>query len=148
MGLLDFEVVENADRVVDGATLRIFVDRVRNVGGGISSRIISDAAVAAGEIAHLQLPGAIVAGEFMNEQDRPAGAAVFIIKLHLVVRGQIGHGSSALLNGRSPRVRSRLRSSSRRFPPVNSRTPRAPPRYQRQVAAMPVPAVAHGWRSE
>ena len=79
MRLVDLELVEHVYRVIDRAPLRIFLDRIRNLRWRIAARIVGDAAVAAGEIADLKLPGAIVAGEFMDEQDRPAGAAVLVV---------------------------------------------------------------------
>ena len=69
MRLVDLELVQDVYRVIDCAPLRIFLDRIRNLGWRISPRIVGDAAVAASKIPHLKLPGAIVAGKFVDEQD-------------------------------------------------------------------------------
>jgi hypothetical protein len=37
------------------------------------------------------LPGAAVAGELVNEHDRSAFADLFIVELHAVVGGEMGH---------------------------------------------------------
>jgi len=89
--LIDGKVVEHIHGIVDRPPLRVAVYAIRHIGGGISARIVRDAAVAAPKIAHLKLPRAVIAGEFMNEQDRPPSAAVFVIELHAVICRQVRH---------------------------------------------------------
>ena len=39
---------------------------------------------------HLRLPGAQVAGVFVDEEDRRAGAGLLVIEAHAVIRGRVG----------------------------------------------------------
>src|SRR3989454_12777628 len=57
-----------------------------------AARIEGDATEVAREKAHLRLPAAIVAGEFMDEQQRHAAARCLVIELDAVLGGGVGHG--------------------------------------------------------
>src|SRR5256885_5503342 len=63
-------------------------------GGQITARVGGDAAVAAREKAQLRLVAAIVAGEFMHEDDRVAGAGLLVIEADAVIGGDMGHRNS------------------------------------------------------
>src|SRR6202030_2146284 len=130
MGLVDLEVIQHVNGVFDRAPLRIFLYQIRNLGGRISPRIVCDAAVTATKIPHLKLPGAIVSGKFVDEQDCSPGAAVLVIKLNAITCGQVWHRISRLLVVRlttfSQRVKLRRQPSSQRSHHSNTRTRPAP----------------------
>src|SRR5207302_8685428 len=65
-----------------------------DIRGRITARIEGDAAVTTREKAQLRLVAAIVAGEFMHEDDRVAGAGLLVIEADAVVAGHIGHRNS------------------------------------------------------
>ena len=44
-------------------------------------------------LAKLMLPGTTVAGELMNEHDRSARPDFFIIELHAIIGGELGHSN-------------------------------------------------------
>jgi len=123
MRVVELQSVENRLDVVAGAFLRIAVDAFRNIRWGKPAGVIGNAAVATPEIAKLMLPGAAVAGKFVNEDDRSAGADLLVIELHAVVGGEMRHSWSpetSLSNRlRVKRYRIGLFQASR----MSSRTP-------------------------
>src|SRR5207253_6049937 len=52
---------------------------------------VGDAAVLAGEEAHLRFPASPVAAVLVHEQDRRAGAGLFVVELHAVGHGRVRH---------------------------------------------------------
>src|SRR5262249_62130883 len=65
-----------------------------NVGGRIAALAEGHAAMRACEVAQLRLPGPVVAGEFVHEHDRRAGADLLVIEAGAVLHGNGGHASS------------------------------------------------------
>ena len=89
--LLDLERIHQRNDVVARNILRI----ARRVGRHVRRRIAAlaegDAAMRAGEIPHLRLPGAIVGGIFVHEDDRRAGAGLLAIDPDAVRRRDVRH---------------------------------------------------------
>ena len=82
MRFLDFEMIEHGERI--GVEMLVGVDlgRRRHVGGRIAARRIGDAAVAAGEVAHLRLPIGVVGRELVQEDDRRSASCLFYCNAH------------------------------------------------------------------
>ena len=91
MSLVDLQRIEHRADVVARAILRIFFLIFRDIGGRIAARVEGDAAVVLREVTDLLLPGAKVAGKFMDEDDRNAFAGLLVIELHSVVCRQMWH---------------------------------------------------------
>src|ERR1700732_1256665 len=92
MRLVDFERIEHRADVIAGAVLRKALAVPGYIRRGISACIKGDTAVALTEIAQLQFIGSIVAGKFVNEDDRNPTADLFVIELDAVVGSQMRHG--------------------------------------------------------
>jgi hypothetical protein len=93
MRLVQAERVHHRADVVARPLLRIAPTVARHIGGRIAPRVIGDAAVMARELAELRLEGAAIAGEFMDEDDRDAGAGLLVIELDPVIAGEMRHGA-------------------------------------------------------
>jgi hypothetical protein len=91
MRLLDFEVIEDCERVVVEMPEAVDFGRSRHVGGRIAARGIGDAAMAAREIAHLRLPVGVVGRELVEEDDRRSAARLLEIESDIVARDGVGH---------------------------------------------------------
>ncbi len=65
----DVQIVEDGEDIVAGACLRVAGDVRQYIGARPAARVEGDAAVAPGEVAHLRLPTAMVAGKLMDEDD-------------------------------------------------------------------------------
>src|SRR5438270_208947 len=76
---LDLQTIEHAADVVARTLLGIAVPVFRHFGGRIAPRVVPDAAIQACEVAHLRLPAAQVAAEFMHEDERGAGARLLVM---------------------------------------------------------------------
>src|SRR6185312_6436160 len=61
MRLVDLQMIEDVDRIVDCAPLRVFLHAVGNLRWRIAAGVERDAPITAREVANLELPGAIVA---------------------------------------------------------------------------------------
>jgi hypothetical protein len=85
------EMIEYRGRIVGLLRLAIGGGIVGHVGGRIAARVIGDAAVAAGEMPHLRLPAAVIAGELVREDHRGAGPGLLVIEADRVIRGQHWH---------------------------------------------------------
>ena len=70
--LVDLQRVEHGANIIARAVLRVALDIVGHVRGRIAAGIESYAAVSAAEISDLSFIGAVVAGEFVHEDDRKA----------------------------------------------------------------------------
>ncbi len=90
------ERIEHGEDIVPRTLLGIPLDISRHIGRRVASRVIGDAAIAAREMAHLRFPGAPVSGEFVHEDDRRAGAALFVVQLYAIVRYQGWHAGCSL----------------------------------------------------
>src|SRR5690349_156613 len=93
MSLLDFEPIEHAADVRSGARLRIARSRRRHGGGRVTAGVVGNAAIASGEIAHLRLPTAEVAGKLVHEHDRGATTHFLVVEGNVVVGADVGHGA-------------------------------------------------------
>jgi hypothetical protein len=91
MRLVDRERIHDRNHVVARDVLTIVVWIGRNVGRGIAALAVSHAAMLAAEIAHLRLPAAIVAGVFMDEDDRRPAADLLDVELGPVCCGDFRH---------------------------------------------------------
>src|SRR5262249_6516855 len=92
MRLVDLERIEHCADVVACALLRIFFLVFWDIWRRIAARVEGDAAVMLPEMADLLLPGAAIAGKFMDEDDRNAFAGFLVIELHSIVGRQMWHG--------------------------------------------------------
>src|SRR5439155_14013574 len=86
--------VEHVTDIVARPFLRIARPVLGHVRGRIAARVEGDAAVAAREKAQLRLVTAAVAGEFMHEHNRVAGAGLLVIEADAVIAGHMGHRNS------------------------------------------------------
>ena len=91
MRFLDAERIHDARSRRRARCLGRSVPGRRNIGRRIAALAIGDAAMRAREAAHLRLPGAVVAGEFMHENDGRAGAGLFVIETDAVRGFDLGH---------------------------------------------------------
>ncbi len=93
------EMIEHRENVIGGAILGIGGNRLRHIGGGIAAGVEGNDAVTPAEMPDLRLPAAIVAREFMDEDDRRPGPGLLAVQLHSVVGDSVWHRS--LLQGYS-----------------------------------------------
>src|SRR6266850_281363 len=82
---LNTERVEHATDIVPRPLLGVTLYLAGDLGRRIAARVENDAPVSAREVAHLRLPAAEVAGEFMRKHDGRAGAGLLIVELHAIV---------------------------------------------------------------
>src|SRR5579864_8097 len=92
MRLVDFERIEHRTDVIARAVLRKSLAVLGYIRRRIAACVKGNAAVALTEIAQLQFIGSIVAGKFVNEDDRNPTADFFVIELDAVVGCQMRHG--------------------------------------------------------
>src|SRR5262249_38620382 len=102
----------------------IFRAIVRNIGWRITALAIGDASMRAGEMTHLHLPRAVVAGIFMDENNWRPDARFFVIKPCTIPCGDVRHRD--------------LRYSARLFARKRKRSKVA-------LALEPRDAQDHGW---
>ncbi len=91
MGLFDAERVHDRDHIASRNILPVARRIVRHVRRRIAALAVGDAAMRARKTAHLRLPGTIVAGEFVDEDNRRAAAGFFVIEAHAVGSIDLGH---------------------------------------------------------
>jgi hypothetical protein len=89
--LLDLQGVHHRDHIVARDILTVFRTIVRNIGWWIPTLAIGDATVRAGEVPHLHLPRAVVAGKLMNENNWRAYARFLVVKPGTVPCGDVRH---------------------------------------------------------
>jgi hypothetical protein len=87
----DGEPIQHRADVVARAVLGISLRLGRHIRGRIAAGVEGDAAVEPREMAQLRLPAPMIAGEFVDKNDQPAGAGLFVIQTDAVVRGRIRH---------------------------------------------------------
>src|SRR4051812_10615729 len=87
----DLQAVEHAADVVAGPLLRVAVGVLGNVGGRIATSVVCNAAVQAREVPHLRLPAAVIAAEFVHENDGRAGTGFLVMQSDAVIRFDLGH---------------------------------------------------------
>src|SRR5260370_32390404 len=79
MRLRDTKMIEHHENVVGCAVLAIGRWILRHVRRRIAARGIGDGAVAPAEMLKLLFPAAMIAGEFMDEDDRRTAACFLIV---------------------------------------------------------------------
>lgn len=84
--------VEDRQDVVGGTGLRVGGDGFRHVRGRVASGIERDRAVPPAEMAQLRFVAAVIPGEFVHEDQRRPGAALFVMQSDTVIRGGARHG--------------------------------------------------------
>ena len=109
MGLVDPQMIEHRGDVVRRPGLGVFRHIVRHVRRRIAARGVGDRPVSLAEMPHLGFPGAVVAGEFMHEDDRRARTAFLVVQADAVIGGGKGICFSTerlwnLLDRRDPKV--------------------------------------------
>ena len=76
----------------------VYLSRVfRHVGRRVAALAVGDAAVRAGEVPHLRLPGAVVRRIFMDEHHRRAAAGFLDVEFRSVGRGDLRHMGFAVI---------------------------------------------------
>ncbi len=85
MSLADREPVEHGTDVVARLVLGISLAILGDVGGRIAACIEGDTAIAAGKVAQLRLPAAMVTGKLVHEDDRRPATGLLEIKLHPII---------------------------------------------------------------
>src|ERR1700690_2477967 len=85
-------MIEHRDGIAHHMAIAVGVGRWWRVGRRIAARGIGDATVTLAEFAQLRLPAAMVAGEFMHEQDRRPLPHLFVKEPHIVVCERVRHG--------------------------------------------------------
>ena len=94
---VDAKPIHDRHDIVASDVLTVAGRIFRYVRGRIAARGKRNAAMRTREITHLRFPRAIVAGEFVDEDDRSAGASLFAIKLSAVGCGDLGHRYLAIV---------------------------------------------------
>src|SRR5258708_4334449 len=92
MRLLDTKMIEHHENVVGGAVLTIGRRILRHVRRRIAARGIGNGAVAPAKMLKLLFPAAMIAGEFMDEDDRRAAAGFLVVQPYAVISGSKSHG--------------------------------------------------------
>lgn len=96
MCLFDFQMVEYCDGVAHDMPVTVGARIGRYIGGFVAARRIGDTAVTFAEFTELVLPAAMVAGELVHEQYRPAESNFFVMEFYFVWRDGIRHCKSTL----------------------------------------------------
>src|ERR1700692_658107 len=92
MRLRNRKMIEHRQNVVGRAVLAIGRRILRYVRWRIAARGIGDGPVALPEMLKLLFPAAMIAGEFMDEDDRRAASGFLVIEPHAVIGGRKSHG--------------------------------------------------------
>src|ERR1700722_6455946 len=103
MRLRNRKMINHPQNVVGRAALAIGRRILRYVRWRIAARGIGDGPVALPEMLKLLFPAAMIAGEFMDEDDRRAASGFLVVQPHAVISGRKGHGQLRVqpLHGRS-----------------------------------------------
>ncbi len=91
VGFVDAKRIHQCDDIGTGEILAIARRIVGNVRRRIAALTERDAAMRAAEVAHLRLPGAIVTGKFMDEDNRRSRARFLVIQIHAVTGSDFWH---------------------------------------------------------
>src|ERR1700751_6132639 len=83
--------VQNGERICNCHVLAVACGVFRDVGWWISALTERDASMRSREMAHLRLPGPVVAGIFVDEDDGAPGPHFFVIQLCATGGGDIRH---------------------------------------------------------
>jgi hypothetical protein len=93
--LVDLQCVHQRDDVRAGEVLAVARGVVGDVRRWIAALTIGDASIGAAEPAHLRLPGAVIAGKFVNKDYRRPGARLFVVQVHAIAGFDFGHNDAA-----------------------------------------------------
>jgi hypothetical protein len=96
----DAERIEDVDRVVGLPEVVVPFLLRRDFRRRVAAGGVGDAAERAGQRTYLPVPGPVVGGELVDEQDRQTGPGRLGVEAHPVRCGYVGHGRS-FLSGRS-----------------------------------------------
>src|SRR5262245_17455705 len=88
----DREVVQYIDGVTHEVTETVRLRGRWDVRRDVTSSRIGNDAVAARKVAQLCFPTAVVAGKFMQEQDRRSASCLFVVQASAIARFREGHG--------------------------------------------------------
>src|SRR5262249_461275 len=102
MSLVNIERIKHSANVVTRALLRIALAVAGHIRGWIAARIKGHTAVIFRKVANLLFVRAVVAGKFVNKNNRDAFASFFVIELDSIVRRQMWHG--VLVKNACPRA--------------------------------------------
>src|SRR5438045_9598856 len=100
MRFCDLEVVQHRERVGVEMFVGVSLRRGGHVGRCVAARGISDAAVPAGEVAHLRFPIGMSGRELMQEDNRRPLAGLLEIEAHIVAAWCVGHPAVLFWPGR------------------------------------------------
>ena len=89
--LVDFQCVHQRDDISAGEVLAVARGVVGNVRRRIATLTVGDAPIGAGKTPHLRLPGAVIAGKFMNKDDRRPSARLFVVQVYAIAGLDFGH---------------------------------------------------------
>src|SRR5664279_1765813 len=92
MRLPDSKMIKHRQNVVSGAVLAIGRRILRYVRWRIAARGIGDGPVAPAKMQKLLFPAAMIAGEFMDEDDRRAASGFLVVQPYAVISGRKSHG--------------------------------------------------------
>src|SRR5262249_43594713 len=124
--LLYAEAIQEGDDVAASDVLPVARRIARHLRGWITARREGDAAMSAREMAQLRLPGPIVAGELVNEDNRRSAACFFVIELCAVRTRDCGHRRRLSFSGLPRPARSgQTADSAWRRPKANGPPSRA-----------------------
>jgi hypothetical protein len=88
---VDLESIQHGPNVVSRALLRVALAILRDIRRGVSAGVECHAAIILREMANLLLVGAVVAGKFMDKNNRDAFASFLIVELDPVIGRQMWH---------------------------------------------------------
>ena len=91
MRLVDLQRIHDGDDVVAEHILGVLVGILRHVGRRVAALAVGDAAVRAGKVPHLRLPGAVVGRVFVHEYNRRAAAGFLDVEFGAVGCGDVRH---------------------------------------------------------
>src|SRR5258707_1270557 len=91
MRLLDTKTIKHHQNIVGGAVLAVGRRILRHVRWRIAARGIGDGPVAPTKMLKLLFPAAMIAGEFMDEDDRRAASGFLVVQPYAVVGRSKSH---------------------------------------------------------
>src|SRR5882762_9778045 len=92
MRLLDTKTIKHHQNIVGGTVLAVGRWILRHVRWRIAARGIGDGPVAPAEMLKLLFPAAMIAGEFMDEDDRRSASGFLVVQPYAVISGGKSHG--------------------------------------------------------
>jgi hypothetical protein len=89
--LVNFEAVEHGQNAGALMLESVVFGARRNVRRRIAARVVSDTTIAPREMAQLRFPAAVLAHEFVHEQDSRSLAGFLVVQLDAAGCGDMGH---------------------------------------------------------